>query len=208
MKDKLSKLCRILVCMGAVSSLLMSTGCSVDGGSVAVSESRNNTTGQTTTTVTGTITFKRAPLQKLAMWMYDLSGTELASMDPSQAIMSYSLSNAVITSTNGSFTVALIDDTTGVTVGQQTFAYVVSGNGLLVQDPAAVSSWLGQFTSYSNLDVTVTASTDMQAVASGNVTATNNAVYQGVNYAAASMSWTAVVGGIGGTCHTARCPVQ
>jgi hypothetical protein len=209
MKTKLNKLCRVLMCVGVASSLLLSTGCSIDGGSLGGSVARNNTTGQVTTTLTGTITFKRAPLQQLSLWMYSLSGTQLASMDPNQAIMSYSLSNAVITSTNGSFIIALTDDTTGITVGQQTFAYVVSGNGLLVQDPAAVSSWLNQFASYSNLDVTVTANTNVQAVASGNVTVTNNGVYQGLTYTSASTSWQAVVlGGGGGTCHTPRCPVQ
>ena len=199
---------RFAVCAVIACSLMMLVGCVVDGGSVSSSVSKNTQTGATTVTVTGTITIKRQPLQQLAMWMPPVSGADLASLDPSQAIMTYSLSNAAIVSTGGPVTITLIDDNTGVTVGKQTFQYVVSNNGLFAQDPNAVSTWLGQFSSYSNLDVTVVANADMQPITSGTVTVTNSAIYQGTSYASASTSWVAsTIGGGGGGC-TPRCPVQ
>jgi hypothetical protein len=141
----------------------------------------------------------------LAAW---IRGTDLSSLDPSQAILNYSLSNATIASTNGLVTITLTDHNTGAIVGQQTFQYVVNGNGLFVQDPSAVSSWLNQFTSYSNLDVTVAAATDMQATSGATAMATGNAVYRGVTYASASVSWAGAPPSGGGSCHTRFCPNQ
>jgi hypothetical protein len=142
------------------------------------------------------------------MWMSGISGTDLSSLDPSQAIMNYSLSNATIVSTGGLVTITLTDDNTGVTVGQQAFQYVVRGNGLFAQDPNAVSAWLNQFTSYTSLNVAVVASTDMQAVDSGSVTITESAVYQGTSYASASTGWVAPYGGGGDGCTPRICPNQ
>src|SRR6185312_12457186 len=148
----------------------------------------HTSTGATTVTVTGTVTISGA--KQIGMWLPPVSGTDLANMDPSQAIMNYTLSNAQIVSTGGLFTITIKDDTTGSTLGQQTFQYVVKGTGLVPQNPSAVSSWLDQFTSYSSLDVTVTANTDMQAMNVGTVMVTNNALYQGTSYASGSTSWT------------------
>ena len=102
----------------------------------------------------------------------------------------------------------LTDDTTDVVVGQQAFQYVVNGNSLFVQDPSAVTSWLNQYSSNSNLDVGLSINTDVQAIKSGTATVTSNAIYQGVNYASGSASWTASVPSGGGGCHTRVCPNQ
>ncbi|HET6841692.1 MAG TPA: hypothetical protein VFK06_08390 [Candidatus Angelobacter sp.] len=204
---RFNKYLRFAVCTVMACGLMPLVGCVVDGGSVSTSVSQNTQTGATTVTVTGTITIKRQPLQQLAMWMPPVSGTDLASLNPSQAIMSYSLSNAAIVSTGGAVTITLTDDNTGATVGQQTFQYVVSNNSLFAQDPTAVSTWLSQFSSYTNLDVSVVAKTDMQAAGSGTVTVTNNAIYQGTSYASASTSWVASPIRPGG-CIGGRCPLQ
>jgi hypothetical protein len=190
--------------------LMLPVGCYTDGGSVSNSTSVNNQTGAVTNTTTVTINIKRGhpPLQQFTAAMASMSGTDLFSLDPSQAILSYSLSNATIASTNGLVTVTLTDDTTGVVVGQQTFQYIVNGNSLFVQDPSAVSSWLNQFSSNSNLDVGLNLDTDVQAITSGTATVTSNAVYQGVNYASGSASWAASFPSGGGGCHTRFCPNQ
>ena len=204
-------LSRIAVGTVMACGLMLLAGCYVDGGSVSSSVSRNNQTGATTTTVTGTINIKRGhpPLQQFAMWMNALSGIDLAGFDPSQAIMTYTLSDATIASTGGLVTVTLTDSDTGATVSQQTFQYTVRGNGLFAQDPTAVSAWLNQFTSYASLDMTATANTDVQVIDPGTVTVTNNVLYQGTSYASASTSWVAAYGDGGGTGCTPRiCPNQ
>jgi hypothetical protein len=142
------------------------------------------------------------------MWMNALSGIDLAGFDPSQAVMTYTLSDATIVSTGGLVTLTLTDSDTGVTIGQQTFQYVVRGNGLFAQDPTAVSAWLNQFTSYTSLDMTATANTDVQVIDPGTVTVTNNVLYQGTSYASATTSWVATVGGGGTGCTPRICPIQ
>jgi hypothetical protein len=189
--------------------LMLPVGCTnPPDASISAGASVNTQTGATTVSVTGTLTWKHSKLQQLAFWMAPLAGTDLASLDPSQAIFNYSLSNATISSTGGTVSISVTDNATGVIVGQQNFAYVVNGNGLFAQDPTAVSTWLNQFTAYTDLNVSVAATTDMQAIRAGTATATSNAVYQGITYASSTVSWAGqpVVGG--GGCHTARCPLQ
>jgi hypothetical protein len=205
---KFNTLLRFAVCAVMACSLIPLVGCTPpDSTAVSSSTSVNTQTGATTVTVGVTVTWKHQKLQQFALWMGSLSGTDLASLDPSQAILNYSLSNATISSTSGPVTVTLTDDNTGVIVGQQTFQYVVNGNGLFAQDPNAVSAWLDQFTSYSSLDVNLTTATDMQATSSGTATVTSNALYQGVTYTSSSASWAGSPIG-GGGCKPPRCPLQ
>lgn len=202
---------KIAVGAAMACGLMLLAGCYVDGGSVSSSVSRNTQTNATTVTVTGTVNIKRGhpPLQQFAMFMNALSGIDLAGFDPSQAVMTYTLSDATITSTGGLVTVTLTDSDTGATVSQQTFEYVVRGNGLFAQDPTAVSAWLNQFTSYTSLDMTATANTDVQVIDPGTVTVTNNVLYQGTSYSSATTSWVATVGGGGrGGCTPRICPNQ
>jgi hypothetical protein len=200
-------LCSIAVLAVMAFGNLLLVGCTPEA-SVGVSVGVNTQTGATTVTGTVTVTFKHQPLQQLAMWQSStLTGTELASLDPSQAILNLSLSNAAISSSSGQVTVTVTDDTTGAVVGTQTFQYVVNGNGLFAQDPSAVSSWLSGFTSYSSLDVTVAANTSLQATSSGTASVTANAVYQGTTYASGTASWAGISTG-GGGCHTKICPEQ
>lgn len=187
LQGRLTMLRKFALCAALAGSLAALVGC-VTSGSLSASVTHDSNTGNTQTVVKGEIDIKSGT--QIAMWMPPVSGTDLASLDPTQAIMSYTLSNAEIVSTSGLFTVTIKDDNTGVTIGQQDFQYVVKGTGLVPQDPTAVSNWLDQFASYSNLDVTVTASTAMQALNPGTVTVTNNAVYQGTTYASGSTSWT------------------
>jgi len=185
---KINMLCKFALCVAIAGSLISLVGC-VTTASVGLSVTHTST-GTTSETVTGNVTISNATPKQLAMWIPPVSGTDLASMDPSQAIMNYTLSNAQIVSTGGTFTITVKDDTTGATLGQQNFQYVVKGTGLVPQDPTAVSTWLDQFSSYSSLDVTVTASTSMQTISPGTATVTSSAVYQGSTYASGSTSWT------------------
>jgi hypothetical protein len=197
---------RFLACAITACSLMLLTGCFVDSIQTTASIQKNNQTGATTTSVGVSVTVKGLGSQ-IALWMPPVSGTDLASLDPSQAIMNYSLSNATIASTGGPLTITLTDANTASTIGQGTFQYVVRNQSLYAQDPSAVSAWLGQFTAYSNINVTVNANTDVQPVSQGTVTVTNNAQYQGTTYASASTSWQANLNcGTGTLSHL--CPVQ
>lgn len=200
---------RVIASAVLACALIPFVGCTQPDGELNGGLTVNPQTGVTNVQVGGKLTWHHAPLQKLAMWMAPLSGNDLASLDPSQAIFNYTLSNAQIVSTNGTVTISVTDATTGVIVGQQDFGYVVNGNGLFAQDPNAVSNWLQQFTAYSSLDVTVAATTYMEAIITGPSSATINAVYQGVTYASATGSWSGhppIEGG--GGCRTRICPNQ
>ncbi len=203
---------RLRVIAGAVLAcglMVLLVGCTPPDTSVSGSTSINTQTGATTVTGTVTFTWKHQPLQKFAILMPPpLSGTDLAGLDVTQALVNYSLSNATIASTTGTVTITVTDATTGAIVGQQAFAYDVRGNGLFAHDPNAVSSWLQQFASYSSLDVSVNAATDLNATNTGTATVTTNAVYQGITYASSSASWTRNPIGGGGGCHTRICPNQ
>ena len=180
-----STVCKVIVLVMLVPTLLIFEGCTAEGsGEVILTTSPN---GDTTTQVIGRIVLRSSP--KLAFWMPPITGADLASIDPNQAIMNWGLNNAQIVSTSGSFTVTITDATSGVTLGQQTFQYVVSGTSLLVQDPAAFSAWLQQFASYPSVNATVEAATTMQTIATGTSTVTSNAVYQGVTYASGTARW-------------------
>ena len=208
MQSKISAMCKTTALVSMAFSVLLLQGCVIDGGSVSASASKNTQTGATTITVSATINIKRAPLQQLALWKPPVTGTDLASTDPTQAILTWGLTNATIVSASGPFTITVFDDNTGATIGQQTFQYVVSGNSLVAQDPTSVSTFLQGFTSYNSVDVTVTANTDMESVTTATTTVTNNAVYQGVTYASGSVSWAGRPPSGGGTCGTSRCPIQ
>lgn len=186
---KFTKLRRFAVCTIMACSLMALAGCTTPGVSVTITFPPNQPTKGKT--ISSNVTMLAT---QFARWIQPVSGTDLSSVDPSQAVISYSLSNAAIVSTNGSATITLTDANTGSTVGQETFPYVVTGNSLSFQDPTAVSAWLNQFTSSSSLNVTIAASTDIQAISSGTATVTNNVAYQGASYASASTSWVAPAG--------------
>lgn len=206
-QPKFQTLCRIAVLVVMACGLVALVGCTPPDTSIGVGVGVNSQTGAVTTTGTVTVTFKHQPVQNLAMWQSSLSGIALASLDPTQAILNLSLSNAKISSSSGQVTVTLTDDNTGAVVGTQSFQYVVNGNGIFAQDPSAVSNWLNQFTSYSSLDVNIVANTNLQAINSGTASVTANAVYQGTTVASGSASWPGISIGVVG-CHTRICPNQ
>lgn len=198
----------VAVSILTVGLVLLPVGCTPPDVSVTPSASVNLQTGAPTIGVSVGFTWKHQPLQKISLFTPPpLSGSDLASLDTTQTILTYSLSNATIASTTGTVNIAVTDNTTGALLAQQNFAYDVRGNSLLAHDPASVSSWLQQFTSYSDLDVSVTASTDMANVNPGSASATASAVYQGVSFASTTASWTRNIVG-GGGCHTRICPNQ
>jgi hypothetical protein len=193
----------------ACGLMLVPVGCTPPDASLSGSSSTNTSTNVTTVTVTGTLTWKHQPLQKIGLFAPPpLSGSALASLDVTQSILTYTLSNASIVSTTGTVNIAVTDALTGIVVGQQDFAYDVRGNSLFAHDPNAVSNWLQQFTAYSNLDVNVVANTDMAANSPGTASVTTSGVYQGVTYVSSSASWTRGPIGGGGGCHTRICPNQ
>jgi hypothetical protein len=200
---------RRIVAVVMACGLIPLVGCTPPDGSIGGGVSVNTQTGATTVSVTGTLTWHHQKLQQIAVMMpAPLSGTDLASLDVSQAIFTYSLSNATITSTTGTVTVTVTDDATGAIVGKQDFAYDVRGTSLYAHDPAAVSNWLQQFTPYSVVDVDVVANTNMKPINTAvGSSVTNNAVYQGITYSSSSASWTTSPIS-GGTCHTRICPLQ
>jgi len=134
----------------------------------------------------------------------DPPGSVVAAIDTSQALLNLAPSNATISSTSGTVTVTLTDETTNQVVGQQAFGYVVRGTSLYAQDPVAVSNWLQQFAGYAAIDVGVDVTTTMQSAGAGGVTVSS--VYQGTTYASSTVSWSAPIGG--GGCHTRICPNQ
>ncbi len=189
--------------------MLLIMGCTPPDVTVTPSFNYNIQTGAPTVGVSVGFAWKHQPLQKIGLFAPPpLSGSDLASLDTTQSILTYSLSNATIASTSGTVNIAVTDNTTGIVIGQQSFAYDVRGNSLLAHDPSAVSSWLQQFTSYPDLDVAVSANTDMANITPGTATVTASAVYQGVTFASTTGSWTRSPIGGGGGCHTRICPNQ
>lgn len=202
MFNLLSRISRFAVAPVLAGCVLMLAGC--PAADVSVADSQNTQTGANTITVTVTIHI-HAPLRQFGAWLPQVTGTDLASFDPTQALMNVALSNATIASTTGTVTVTLTDLNTNQVVGQQPFAYVVRGNSLYAQDPTAVSNWLEQFSGYSNLDVATNVSTNLAPTAAGS--ATLNAQYSGVTYASSTVTFSRPPIG-GGTCHTRICPNQ
>lgn len=94
--------------------------------------------------------------------------------------------------------VTVTDASTGATLGQQSFNYAVTGNSLYAQDAATVNNWLKQFSGYSEADVTVQASPQLQTTNPGSASVTSNVEYQGTTYASAYAGWT--YSGDGGSC--------
>lgn len=141
--------------------------------------------------------------------LMDPPGADVANFDTTQGLLTLTLSNATISSTSGTFVLSIIDHASQVTVGQQTFNYVVNGNSLFAQDPTAVHNWLQQFSSYADVDVQIDVTPVVTAIAPGTVSSTGTAVYQGTSYASATASWTYTrTPGGGGTCTTRICPNQ
>ena len=135
----------------------------------------------------------------------DPPGSVVAAIDTSQALLNLAVTNATISSTSGTVTLTLTDETTNQVVGQQSFGYVVQGTSLYAQDPAAVHNWLQQFAGYAAIDVGVDVTSTLKSTGAGG--ATVSAVYQGTTYASSSVSWAGSPVG-GGGCHTRICPNQ
>ncbi len=140
--------------------------------------------------------------------LLDPPGSDVANFDTTQGLLALTLSNATVTSTSGTFVLSIIDHPSQVTVGQQTFNYVVNGNSVFAQDPTAVHNWLQQFANYADVDVEVDVNPTVTAIAPGTVTTTGSALYQGTTYASATASWTYAGDTGGGTCQTRICPNQ
>jgi hypothetical protein len=134
--------------------------------------------------------------------VFDPAGSDVASLDPSQALINIAMTNATTTTTSGTLTVTVTNPSTGATLGQQSFGYVVNGSAIYAQNPTAVHNWLQQFATYAN--VTVTVATDdipeQDIGTSGTASVTASAQYQGTTYATAYKAWP--VGSSGTGCGT------
>jgi hypothetical protein len=132
----------------------------------------------------------------------DPTGSDVASLDPSQALINIAMTNATTTATSGTLTVTVTNPSTGATLGQQSFGYVVNGSAIYAQNPTAVHNWLQAFATYAN--VTVSVATDDIAEqdigTSGTASITASAQYQGTTYATAYKAWP--VGSSGTGCGT------
>jgi hypothetical protein len=119
--------------------------------------------------------------------VFDPAGSDVASLDPSQALINIAMTNATTTATSGTLTVTVTNPSTGATLGQQSFGYVVNGSAIYAQNPTAVHNWLQQFATYAN--VTVSVATDdipeQDIGTSGTASVTASAEYQGTTYATA-----------------------
>jgi hypothetical protein len=165
-------------------------------------------TGCSPVTVTITITVQAStgpstPIHhKLLM---DPAGSDVANFDTTQGLLTMALSNATISSTSGTFILSIIDHASQVTLGKQTFNYVVNGTSLFAQDPTTVHNWLQQFASDTDVDVQVDVTPTVTAISTGSVSSTGKAVYQGTTYATATANWT-YSGSTGSGCGTHVCP--
>lgn len=117
------------------------------------------------------------------------SGSNLASLDLNQSLVNLSLSNASMYSTGGTGTVTVTDASTGSTLGQQSFGWVVSGDSIYAQNPTAVHNWLQQFSGYSSVDINVQLRPEVETSAYGSASATDKAEYDGTTYASATAGW-------------------
>jgi hypothetical protein len=126
---------------------------------------------------------------------FSVPGSDLTSLNSNRALLNLSLANATISSTTGTVTLSVADATTGQTINQQSFGYVVSGNSLYAQDPTAAYNWLQQFANYSNVSVRVEVSPVLQTITPGSASATGNAQYQGVTYGSGTASWSYTASG-------------
>lgn len=139
-----------------------------------------------------------------AKWTWDPPGSELADFNASEALLNVSMSNAEVTSTSGTATVTVTNASNGTTLGQQSFGYVVKGSSLYAADPTAVQNWLGQFTGYSDVAVSVSASdlSGQDTATSGTASATTSAEYNGTTYASSTATWP--IGSSGTGCGTGQ----
>ncbi len=155
-------------------AVLLLTGCHVHSvtGSSSVSRGPNGTTVTVGVQV-----------------VIDPPGSDLASIDTTQALLGMSLSNATISSTTGAFQLSIKDLTTGTIVGEQSFSYLVRGNSFYAQDPTAVYNWLQQFTSYADVDILINLAPTLDTTTEGSASATSNALYEGTTYASTTVSW-------------------
>ncbi|MGH9865257.1 MAG: hypothetical protein ACRD4H_07570, partial [Candidatus Acidiferrales bacterium] len=139
----------------------------------------------------------------------DPPGSVVAGMDTSEALINLAMTNATITTTSGTVTVTVTNPSTGATLGQQSFGYVVNGGALYAQNPAAVHDWLQQFANYAN--VTLSLATDDIAEqdigTSGTASVTAGTEYQGTTYATSYKAWS--IGDSGGNgCPHSPCYIQ
>ena len=129
--------------------------------------------------------------------------SELANFDAAEANRFVDLQNVSLTSTNGNVLIRISDETTGQTLGQQSFGYsVVGGNQLVFTNPAAVNSFIHSFADYQDGAgfVLVEFETEFETSlpggdSSGQVSVTTN--YDGVPISSASGSIPADGGGGG-----------
>lgn len=136
-----------------------------------------------------TINSNGSTSEKCSVTVKDPPGSYLCDTNASQALLNYSLSNATVASTSGTFSLAVSDATTGATLGQNSFGYTVEGNSVYPQNPTALENWLGQFCSYSDVNVSAQVPTELQTTNYGYASATSAAQYQGTTYASATNSW-------------------
>lgn len=164
---------RVVACVAVCSLILVSfavSGC----------------TQKSTTKTTNILKTIGAAIALAVAILQDPSGADLVAFDPSQPLVNLQLSNLTIASTSGTGTLTITDNTTGQTLGQQTFGYVVRGTSVYAQDPTAVHNWLLQFSSAADVTVGIQFTTQLNAVTQGAASATSLVEYQGVTLAAAT----------------------
>ena len=135
----------------------------------------------------------------------DPPGSVVASFDTSEALVNVAMTNASITTTNGTVTITATDANSGALLGQQSFGYVVRGSALYAQDPASVHNWLQQFANYANVTVSMATDNIAEQESGTSASVTASAQYQGTTYATAYKGWATDTGG--SPCGNRPCPI-
>jgi len=122
---------------------------------------------------------------------FDPPANQLSTIDVTQALAAFSLTNMAIENTSGTLTIKVTDTATGALLGQAQFNYYLSSDSLYAQNPAAVQNWLATFQQYGTEEVTVDVSADdvnaQPTIQQGTATITMAAQYQGYTYGSATL---------------------
>ena len=122
---------------------------------------------------------------------FDPPANQLGSIDVSQGLAAFTLTNMTINNTSGTFTITVTDTATGNQLGQNSFSYYFSSNQLYAQNPTAVENWLATFQQYGTEEVTVKIqAVDVDAqptIQQGTATISMAANYEGTTYGSASL---------------------
>jgi hypothetical protein len=155
---------------------LVGVGCTASNVKENCGFTINQTTGQVSWGCSVTVT--------------DPPGSYLCDFNASQALMNFQLTNSTLSTSSGTFAVTVSDGTTGATLGQNSFGYTAQGSSIYPQNPTALQNWLGQFCSYSDVNIGTSTSGQMQTTSYGSGSATSSSEYQGTTYASTTGGWS------------------